>query len=556
MLQDFESSTFDPWQTTGNAFAQGPIAGNTPGQAGVAGYEGDKLVNTFLGGDAPTGTLTSPKFSVTQDYLNFLVGGGNHPHVAGTTLTTTPPSGTVFADFEGSSWGTGWVGTKDFATTGPVAGTIGDQQVVSGYLGQKLVNTFLDHDASTGTITSPTFTITSAFIDLLVGGGNHPWAADQANATAVNLLVDGKVVASATGSDSEALNWVAWDTKSLQGKQAQIQIVDNSTGGFGHINVDNIVFSPEAAVPVSTETAVNLLVDGKVVRTTTGGNSERLDWAGWDLRDLKGQQAQIQIVDNNTGGFGHILADQFTFASAAALSSTQRAHWLDFGRDFYAGVTFNNVPGGRRIMIAWMNNWQYAGNIPTDPWRSAMSVPRELQLKTVAGRPQLTYAPVSAVKDLRRSHPYTTSVTRLTGTKTLSERRASGDTLEIKATFRARDAEKFGVRVRVGHGQHTTIGYDVQRQGVYVDRTESGDVGFSSQFASTELAPLKLRKGEVKLRILVDRSSVEVFGADGQVAITDQIFPDRDSTSVQVFSEGGRAQLRNVTVWQLRSTWR
>ena len=127
---------------------------------------------------------------------------------------------------------------------------------------------------------------------------------------------------------------------------------------------------------MSVETSVNLLVDGEVVRTTTGPNSEVLDWDNWDVRELAGETAQIQIIDNNTGGWGHILADQFTFADEPALSATQRAHWLDYGRDFYAGVTFNNVPKNRRIMIAWMNNWQYAGSIPTDPWRSAMSVPR------------------------------------------------------------------------------------------------------------------------------------------------------------------------------------
>ena len=96
----------------------------------------------------------------------------------------------------------------------------------------------------------------------------------------------------------------------------------------------------------------------------------------------------------------------------------------------------------------------------------------------------------------------------------------------------------------------------MQRQGVYVDRTESGDVGFSTQFASTELAPLSSRNGEVKLRVLVDRSSVEVFGDDGRVTITDQIFPDRDSKGVQVFSEGGRTKLRKITIWQLKSAWR
>ena len=69
----------------------------------------------------------------------------------------------------------GWTTTGDFVGTGPVAGAIGDQQPVSGYLGQKLVNTFLNHDLSTGTIDSPTFTINSDYIDFLVGGGFHPY---------------------------------------------------------------------------------------------------------------------------------------------------------------------------------------------------------------------------------------------------------------------------------------------------------------------------------------------------------------------------------------------
>jgi levanase len=162
--------------------------------------------------------------------------------------------------------------------------------------------------------------------------------------------------------------------------------VDNNISGWGHIHVDNIVFSPEAAVPVSIDMAVNLLVNGNVVRTTTGANSEQLDWANWDLSPLLGKTATIQVVDNNTGGWGHILADQFTFADAPALSPTERAYWLDYGRDFYPRVTFNDVPNDKRIMIAWMNNWQYAGRIPTDPWRSAMSVPRELTLQKMAGK--------------------------------------------------------------------------------------------------------------------------------------------------------------------------
>src|SRR4030095_1871211 len=106
-----------------------------------------------------------------------------------------------------------------------------------------------------------------------------------------------------------------------------------------------------------------------------------------------------------------------------ALSSTERAHWLDYGRDFYTGVTFNNVPDGRRIMIAWMNNWQYGRDNPTpDPWRSAMSIPRVLHLQTIAGTPRLTFSPVNSLNSLRKPHPFTAASHHLSATTTLHGR--------------------------------------------------------------------------------------------------------------------------------------
>ena len=117
------------------------------------------------------------------------------------------------------------------------------------------------------------------------------------------------------------------------------------------------------------------------MRTATGPNSETLDWTNWNVGDLIGKTAQIQLVDRNTGGWGHLLADHFTFADQPAHSVLQRSSWMDYGKDFYAAVTWNDVPDGRRIAIGWMSNWNYAGAIPTSPWRSAMSVPRELGLR-------------------------------------------------------------------------------------------------------------------------------------------------------------------------------
>ncbi|MFC7596469.1 GH32 C-terminal domain-containing protein [Terrabacter sp. GCM10028922] len=548
----FDDGTYGGWAPDGTAFGTAPATGNLPGQGGVSDWVGAGLANSFNDFDAGTGTLTSPEFTLDAGYLNFKVGGGKHPYVPGSTVDPAPPAGDVFADFEGTTYGTGWEATGDFAGTGPYPGTIGDQQQVTGYLGEKLVNTFIDHDSSQGTITSPAFTIAKNHINLLVGGGNHPWTTSEP--TSVDLVVDGKVVRSATGANSEALNWTSWDVSAYAGKQATIQIVDKNSGGWGHINVDHIMFSDEAAAPRAVDTSVRLVVDGQVVRTATGSDSETLDWNGWDVRGLQGKSARIVLADNNTGGWGHILADQFSLSDTPARSSVQRAHWVDYGKDNYAGVTFNNAPAGRRVMIGWMNNWEYAGSIPTDPWRSAMTVPRELGLRSSGAGVHLVQQPVAELQGLRQTATLSAKDLPVpTGSRALPAR---GTAYELTATFAPGTASEFGVKVRTGNGQETRIGYDRSAGEVFVDRTTSGDVGFSTDFPGVQRAPMPVGpKGEVTLRVLVDWSSVEVFGQDGSVAVTDQIFPDPGSDGIQAFAGGGSAVLRSVKVTPLRSSW-
>ncbi|WP_395244629.1 GH32 C-terminal domain-containing protein [Agromyces sp. MMS24-K17] len=551
-LGDFDDGTFNGWTTEGSAFGAAPTAGNAPGQGGVAGYIGDGLANSFNGGDGPTGTLTSPDFTIDQPYLNFLVGGGNHPYLPGSAVGDSLPSGTTFADFEGSTYGEGWTTTGDLVGTAPAPGTLPGQQQVTDYIGAQTVNTFFNFDAAQGTITSPSFTISDDYINLLVGGGRHPWGA--AEPTSVNLVIDGNVVASATGENSEALNWVGWDVRDYAGKAGTIQIVDQNAGGWGHILVDQVTFSPEPAAPRAVDTSVRLVVENEVARTATGADSETLDWRSWNLSDLQGKTAHIEVVDNNTGGWGHILADQFSLSTVAAKSTIQRAHWLDYGKDNYAGVTFNNAPGDKRILIGWMNNWDYAGSIPTSPWRSAMTVPRQLTLKNVDGQAVLAQSPVVQLNLLKRTPAtYDRNITLPSGT---TELKANGASTEIYAEFEPGSAKTFGLNVRVGNGQQTSIGYDTATGELYVDRTKSGDSSFDPTFAtSTQRAPLKLQNGKVKLHILVDWSSVEVFADDGKVVITDQIFPDPTSTSITAFATGGTAKLKSLATFRLASAW-
>ncbi|WEH12515.1 GH32 C-terminal domain-containing protein [Streptomyces sp. VNUA24] len=542
VVQGFEDSGFGPWTATGTAFGPGPAAGTLDGQQTVTGFDGKGLANSFHSGDAATGTLTSPAFTVDSPYLNFKVGGGRHPHQAGRTL----------ADFEGGTYGA-WTATGDAFGPAPATGTLPGQQQVTGFQGGGLVNTFRNGDATTGTLTSPEFTIDKRYVNFLIGGGNHP--AGSADPTALELLVDGQVVRSATGRDAEALQAASWDVRDLAGRTARIRVVDDNTGGWGHINADQITLSDTRARPGTEETAVNLVVDGQVVRSVTGSDSETLDWASFDMRSYRGKKAQIQLVDLNTGGWGHILADRFTTADAPVLSVLQRAGWADYGKDYYAAVSWENTPGSKRHMIGWMSNWDYAGATPTTPWRGAQSIPRQMALRTVDGRVRLTSEPVTSVKSLRQDPPATAATTVVTNTsQALIGPAAHGKALDIEATFSPRDAERFGLKVRTGTaGEETVIGYDTTTQELYVDRTRSGAVDFNDTFPGVQAAPMKAANGKIKLRILVDWSSVEVFGGSGEAVITDQIFPDPASQGVQVFAENGSVKLDKATVWHLDS---
>src|SRR5262249_30130701 len=141
-------------------------------------------------------------------------------------------------DFEGKDYGK-WKVTGTAFGPGPARGTLPGQMPVTGYLGEGLVNSFFGGDDSTGTLTSPEIKIERKYITFLIGGGHHPGKG------CINLLVDGKVVRTATGPNkkpggTERLDPHAWDVTDLEGKVAVVEILDNATGGWGHINIDHI----------------------------------------------------------------------------------------------------------------------------------------------------------------------------------------------------------------------------------------------------------------------------------------------------------------------------
>lgn len=210
--------------------------------------------------------------------------------------------------------------------------------------------------------------------------------------------------------------------------------------------------------------------------------------------------------------------------------------YVDYGKDFYAAIPFYNAPDGRTVMLGWMLSWQYAEAQPTFPWKGQMSVPREISLYKTAGGHRLKQQPVAEVTRNARMRTSIPALAIQGESDALKGVRSNH--FELLADVEIGQASGFGLRLAQGeNGQQTVVGYDAQKQELYVDRTKSGKV-FHPKFASRESAPLKPVNGTVRLRVLLDQSSVEVFGNDGQVAITSLIFPDAQSGRVSLFSRG------------------
>ncbi len=238
---------------------------------------------------------------------------------------------------------------------------------------------------------------------------------------------------------------------------------------------------------------------------------------------------------------------------------------LDDGPDFYAGVTWNNAPDNKRLLIGWLNNWKYANDIPTSTWRSAQSVVRELALQEYPEGIRLVQQPVEALQKLRQAHTHEENMNLKEGESVLALNNINGTQIEIIAEFAYESidtpaeadmlAAEFGFKVFKGQSQETVIGYDIASQSLFVDRTQSVDTTFAGNFAVKSVGLMPTDSGTVKLHIYVDHSSVEVFGENGYITMSNRIFPDPQQDGVEVYAIGGKVKLNSLDIWELASIW-
>ena len=664
--------------------------------------------------------------------------------VFATSLQTANGDEIVIEDFESGNYDN-WTVTGEAFGQRPANGTLPRQMEVSGYRGSGLVNSFIDGDRTTGTMTSSQFTISKPYLAFLIGGGRHE------DETGIELLIDGKSVRSATGIDSESLEWTSWDVTQFAGRKARLRIYDRHTEGWGHINVDHIIQTdtvPErfdlehhiAAYRVSDEymnelqrpqyhfsPEINWMNDPNGLVYHDGeyhlfhqynpaGNSwGHMSWGHAVSKDLvhwehlplaipevdgimafsgccvvdrantsgfgingqppmvaiytghgKGKQVQNIAFSNDHGRtwtlydgnpvldinekdfrdpkvFWHEQTSRWVmvvslaaqkvlvfytsndlkqweeasrFGPAGAenkpnwecpdifelpiegqngkrlwvleadmgsgsvaggsggeyfvghfdgtrFEAIQDAKWADFGRDFYAPVSWSDIPDsdGRRIWLGWFNNWETC-LVPTFPWRSCMSIPRTLSLRSVpSGEDNATeyvmvQRPVKELLALRTSSRKLNCDDVAWPPVTVVKSSDLHDTVfELDVELEPGTARSVGLRIRTGEDEYTEVGYDRKHSGVYVDRTHSGNVDFHPAFAGRHEAPTRVIDGKVALRILVDRSTIEVFINDGEAVISDRIFPSGKQPAIEVFAGDDSASIE-ATLHVLKSTWR
>ncbi|WP_247233449.1 glycoside hydrolase family 32 protein [Telluribacter sp. SYSU D00476] len=284
----------------------------------------------------------------------------------------------------------------------------------------------------------------------------------------------------------------------------------------------------------------------------------------WECPDLfpltiNGQQKWVLLVSINPGGPNGGSATQYFIGHFDGRTFTsdnppQTTLWLDYGTDNYAGVTWAHVPAsdGRRLFLGWMSNWLYANEVPTSTWRSAMTVPRELSLIQTEAGVRLANVPVREMQKLR------TGTTRLkaqevSGTLDLSGQYGLNPSLlELDLDLDVARAQEVVLRFSNSKGEHLDLGYSVANKELYIDRTQSGKLDFKNTFAGVHKAPLIIQDSKLKLHLLLDVASVEVFANGGKAVMTGIFFPNEDYTKVELVSKG-TTQMQESRAYPLRA---
>jgi len=306
-------------------------------------------------------------------------------------------------------------------------------------------------------------------------------------------------------------------------------------------------------------TGIALLIDGRTVRIATGDDTERLSWKSWNVSEFRGRRARVEIFDQEAGGWGHINVDHILLADKPARPATTPVLWVDSGPDFYAAVTWGDIPkrDGRRILLGWASNSQYASDLPTSPWRSSMSLPRELTLRETPEGIRLFQQPIRELENLRGKKLQKKDATVAELNSWLRENNVSGPLWEIEIEVDSDEFTKTSTELNLellaSANQQTVLRYDSNRKLVLIDRSRSGNTQFNGAFGGVHAAaPVKTTDDDLLFHLFVDTSSVELFSNNGESVISTLVFPNTPTEPFKFNSSNPKLEIDRFTAWKLK----
>ena len=282
-------------------------------------------------------------------------------------------------------------------------------------------------------------------------------------------------------------------------------------------------------------------------------------WECPDLFPLKvegnGEEKWVLIISINPGapnggsGTQYFIGD---FDGKQFVSDQKEPKWLDYGTDNYAGVTYNNVPNGDRIFIGWMSNWDYARNTPTEKWRSAMTLPRKLSLRRHAEEYWLVNTPLDEVETLAKSELAGGILVKESASKTLKVEGLNQSMVQLKTR-----SDDLSLVFKNDLDESLKLTLHAKDSVFLLDRMKSGKVGFQSEFGNKKhYMPIAIEEGgEHEMKILLDRSSIEIFLNGGLYSMTEQIFPSEPYNTLVIENGDGQEEIEVKSIQHMETIW-
>lgn len=284
----------------------------------------------------------------------------------------------------------------------------------------------------------------------------------------------------------------------------------------------------------------------------------------FQLIDQNGVPKWVMLVSIGPGGDRgsdtQYFVGQFSGKRFINDNEPEVVRWLDQGWDNYAGVTWSDIPkqDGRRIFMGWMSNWLYATKVPTERWRSAMTLPRQLAIYPTQKHGHLIASRPVEEMQLLRTRAVEINRTVIGGSADWSDK-LIGDSTLLNFEFTVTDitngqGRSWRMTFKNQSGESLMIGYQDNRDTFFIDRSLAGDTSFYQGFGDIHYADRIAEVPQMPINIWLDRSSVEVFADNGTVVMTELFFPSGPWTSL-TFQSGPEAVLVEGSVFELRSIW-